>query len=67
MTGDGFYHIDTTALGDDAAKWAKAFCDCKQANNWTIEDIDESLMLGWFANAIEISDDTRFYSREAME
>lgn len=40
---------------DDASKWAAAFCEI-------ISDgriIDEGLMIGWFANAIENSYDVR--------
>ncbi|MCA0358718.1 MAG: hypothetical protein LCH78_18040 [Proteobacteria bacterium] len=40
-----------TALGDDAQKWAEAFCQ--------IHGGDEDLMLAWFANAIEHSHDVR--------
>jgi hypothetical protein len=40
--------------GDNAAKWAKAFCEivAETAEHPAIA-IDEALMLGWFANAIE--------------
>ena len=37
---------------NDAAIWAAEFERCKQKNNWTLDDIDESLMIGWFANAM---------------
>lgn len=43
------------ACRDDATKWAAAFCEI-------ISDglaIDEGLMIGWFANAIETSYDVR--------
>lgn len=39
------------ALGDDAMKWAEAFCQ--------INGGDVGLMVGWFANAIEHSTDVR--------
>ncbi len=39
--------------GDDAAKWAEAFC------NTFPGVMDEGTMLGWFANAIEIAHDKR--------
>jgi hypothetical protein len=39
--------------GQDARKWAEAFCKIKEAKNYNITDIDEGLMIGWFANAIE--------------
>lgn len=44
------------ALGDDAMKWATAFCQTMHKQKW---EIDESLMVGWFANAIEHSSDVR--------
>lgn len=36
----------------DAEVWAKKFIEYKKRNRWTHSDIDESLMIGWFANAI---------------
>ena len=35
----------------DAQVWAKEFVRLKHKNNWTVDDIDEGLMIGWFANA----------------
>lgn len=32
--------------------WAKFFMETKNASNWTIDQIDEDLMIGWFANAM---------------
>ena len=40
------------AQSKDASVWAQAFVEHKQRNGWTLEDIDESLMHGWFANAM---------------
>lgn len=40
------------ALGDDAMKWADAFCE-------KFPDFDHEDAFGWFANAIENSWDTR--------
>lgn len=37
---------------NDAQVWAKAFVEAKERNNWALEDIDEELMIGWFANAM---------------
>jgi len=34
----------------DAMAWAKSFVEHKEANGWTLEDIDEGLMVAWFAN-----------------
>jgi hypothetical protein len=45
------------ALGDDASKWAAAFC--QYAKTFNHSDIDEGWMIGWFANAIEHSHDVR--------
>ena len=39
---------------DDASKWAKAFCQI-----FPDTGVDEDTMMGWFANAIEISHDVR--------
>ena len=36
----------------DALVWAKAFMEHKERNGWSLEDIDEGLMLAWFANAM---------------
>jgi len=36
----------------DAQAWAKFFIDTLAEQSWRIEDIDESLMTGWFANAM---------------
>jgi len=41
------------ACGADAMKWAQAFCQIKMKQRWTAADIDEALMVSWFANAIE--------------
>ena len=36
----------------DAQKWAKSFIQTKIENKWTIDDIDEGLMISWFATII---------------
>jgi predicted amino acid-binding ACT domain protein len=36
----------------DAQAWAKFFIDTLAEQSWHIEDIDEALMIGWFANAM---------------
>lgn len=36
----------------DAHDWAKAFVKTKIQQDWHIDDIDESLMTTWFANAL---------------
>ncbi len=37
---------------NDAMVWAKEFVKTKKEMDWTLDDIDESLMVGWFANAM---------------
>jgi hypothetical protein len=40
--------------GDDAAKWAKAFCETiGESHGHPAIAVDQELMIGWFANAIE--------------
>ena len=36
----------------DASVWAEAFVKHKEENGWSLEDIDEGLMIVWFANAM---------------
>ena len=36
----------------DAKVWADEFVKTKNNMGWTIDDIDEGLMIGWFANAM---------------
>ena len=36
----------------DALVWAQEFVKCKEKNGWSLDDIDEGLMTGWFANAM---------------
>ena len=36
----------------DARAWAKFFCETKKEMNWTADQINEDLMIGWFANAM---------------
>jgi hypothetical protein len=53
---------------NDAMVWAKEFVACMKRNNWTLEDIDEVLMVGWFANAMvaqEYKDQPTFRERES--
>lgn len=42
----------TIHTNPDAVTWAKFFMETKAKANWSLEDIDESLMTGWFANAM---------------
>ena len=37
---------------NDAMVWAEEFVRIKEKNGWTLEDIDEGLMVAWFANAM---------------
>ena len=43
---------NTLLASNDALVWAKAFEQYKKENNWSLEEIDEGLMIGWFANAM---------------
>ena len=43
LDGPGLLH----AMGTDASKWAAAFCELHPDAN-----VDEDMMLAWFANAI---------------
>lgn len=37
---------------DDASYWADWFVKTKNEQGWTLDDIDEGLMIAWFANAM---------------
>lgn len=45
------------ALGDDASKWAEAYC--QHAIKFGFDRNDREIMVTWFANAIEHSHDVR--------
>jgi len=51
----------------DAQMWAKYFIKIKEKNNWKIEDIDEELMLGWFANAMMAMHDHIYQTKTVTE
>jgi hypothetical protein len=42
-----------------AQAWAKFFIQTKEKASWRLEDIDEALMLGWFANAMMAMHDSQ--------
>ena len=44
-----------THCGADARRWAEAFSQIKTRQGWSVDDIDTDLMIGWFANAIEVA------------
>lgn len=44
----------------DAKAWAEFFMKTAKEQNWSIKDIDEELMLGWFANAMMARHDYDF-------
>ena len=44
-----------TYCGADARRWAEAFSQIKTRQGWSVDDIDTDLMIGWFANAIEVA------------
>ena len=37
---------------NDAQVWAQEFMACRAKNGWSLEGIDEGLMIAWFANAM---------------
>lgn len=47
------------ACGDNAANWATAFCAVAKIRGVDLGDGAEDWMIGWFANAIEFSDQAR--------
>jgi hypothetical protein len=63
ITPKEFYDLSGPELldycGADASKWARAFCRIKEAQGWSADDVDMSLMTTWFANAIEHSSQVR--------
>ncbi len=65
-----FYGMSEAELlehcGDKAERWAEAFCQIKELQGWSAADIDKSLMLCWFANAIENSTQVRENATEAI-
>jgi len=50
-------------LGTDAMEWAKAFVQFKAKHDFVI---DEDLMVGWFANAMEQSSPATLTDEEAL-
>lgn len=67
LTADFLPHTDPltlgphlgSACGDNAMNWAKAFCAVAKSKGIDLGDDPEGWMVGWFANAIECSDQTR--------
>lgn len=63
MSEPDFYGMSERELlehcGDKAERWAEAFCQIKERQGWSAADIDKGLMLCWFANAIEHSNQVR--------
>lgn len=54
-----FHEVKADLHGStDASVWAAEFVRHMKKNGWTIDDIDEGLMLGWFANAMCAQMDT---------
>jgi len=52
-----------SALGDDAYKWAEAFCQHVKKFDGG-KELDHGWMITWFANAIEHSHDVRRWRAE---
>lgn len=51
----------------DARAWARFFIETKEQNDWGIDDVDEEMMIGWFANAMEAMRDHVNNTRESDE
>lgn len=58
--------MDLTAIedlgptcGDNAMNWSRAFCAIARSKGIDLGDDPEGWMVGWFANAIECSQDAR--------
>ena len=51
----------------DAQVWAKYFMETKEKNNWSIKDIDEELMIAWFANAMMAIGDHIYQTKTVTE
>jgi hypothetical protein len=54
VEGENSASFDASALlqSIDAMVWAEAIVETCKKMNWTLSDIDEGLMVGWFANAM---------------
>lgn len=57
---------------NDAALWAEEFIRVKHEQNWTLDDIDFALMVGWIANAMaaqefKMIDDQTVRDKEAYD
>lgn len=53
------FDAPTCSLSDNAVDWANEFIETMKREKWKKSDIDKSLMVTWFANAIECSMDVR--------
>ena len=51
----------------DAMAWAKFFMDTWKRNKWELEEIDEGLMMGWFANAMMAMHDHIYQTKNVTE
>ncbi len=54
------------ACGDNAMNWARAFCAIAKSKGVDLGDDPEGWMVGWFANAIECSQDARNGTRPTV-
>ena len=50
----------------DAQAWAKFFMDTWRKNKWGVKDIDEGLMIGWFANAMMAMHDNIYQNNNVL-
>ena len=50
----------------DAKIWAEEFIRIKKEQHWSLEDIDEDLMIAWFANAMCAQMDSDRHTPKSM-
>ena len=48
-----------STCGDNAMNWSRVFCAIAKSKGVNLGDDPEGWMVGWFANAIECSQDAR--------
>ena len=50
----------------DAKVWARFFIQTMEEKSWSLDDIDEEFMIGWFANAMMAMHD-HIYTKQLLE
>jgi len=64
ITSDTYKKEASIHSNPDAQVWAAYFMFYKYLNDWKTEDIDEALMLGWFANAMMAMHDHLYQTKK---